>query len=98
MLYGRNSFSQAIHEVSIAEAVREGRVQDLRAGLRNVEPMLITKVSDISYFETKFTQLMGLYMTIKGLKQEEEELQVNRQRLCGCLRKDLLEFYREVNE
>ena len=65
------------------EAVQEGRVQDLRAGLRNVEPRLITKLSDVSYFETK---------------QEEEEMQLNRQRLCTCLRKDLLEFYREVNE
>ena len=44
MLYWRNSFSQSTDEVSIAEAVREGRVQDLRAGLRNMEPRLITKV------------------------------------------------------
>ena len=98
MLYGRNSFSQDMEEASIVEAVQEGRVQDLRAGLRNVEPRLITKLSDVSYFETKFTHLMGLYTTIKGLKQEEEEMQLNRQRLCTCLRKDLLDFYKEVNE
>ena len=53
MLYGRNSFSQVMDEASIVEAVQEGRVQDLRAGLRNVEPRLVTKVCDISYFETR---------------------------------------------
>ena len=40
---------------------------------------------------------MGLYTTIKGLKQEEEELQLNRKRLCAHLRKDLIEFHSEVN-
>ena len=98
MLYGRNSFSQDMDEASIVEAVQEGRVQDLRAGLRKAEPRLITKLSDVSYFETKFTHLMGLYTTIKGLKQEDEEMQFMRQRLCTCLHKDLLDFYKEVNE
>ena len=40
---------------------------------------------------------MALYTTIKGLKQEEEDLQVNRKRLCTYLRKDLIEFHIEVN-
>ena len=40
---------------------------------------------------------MGLYTIIKGLKQEEEELQVNRKRLCAYLRKNLIEFHSEVN-
>jgi len=70
----------------------------MRAGLRNVEPRLVTKVSDIFYFESKFNHLMGLYTIIKGLKQEEEELQVNRKRLCGYLRKVLLEFHMEVKD
>ena len=34
---------------------------------------------------------------MKGLKQEEEELLVNRNRLCTYLRKDLVEFSKEVN-
>ena len=34
---------------------------------------------------------------MKGLKQEEEELLVNRNRLCTYLRKDLVEFSQEVN-
>ena len=40
---------------------------------------------------------MGLYTTIKCLKQEEEDLQVNRKRLCTYLKKDLIEFHSEVN-
>ena len=47
MLYGWNSFSQVMDEASIVEAVQEGRVQDLRAGLRNVEHRFITKLSDV---------------------------------------------------
>ena len=47
MLYGRNTFSQDMEEASIVEAVQEGRVQDLRAGLRNVEHRFITKLSDV---------------------------------------------------
>ena len=34
MLYGRNCFIQALDEASIGEAIQEGRVQDMRAGLR----------------------------------------------------------------
>ena len=64
MLYGRNSFSQAMDEASIGEAMKEGRVQDMRAGLRYVEPRIITKLSDVSYFETKFTHLMGLQLAL----------------------------------
>ena len=98
MFYGRGCFNQAVDEASIGEAIQEGRVQDLRAGLRTVEPRLINKLSDVSYFEMKFIHLMELYTSIKNLKQEEEEKQLNRQRLCTCLRKDLLEFFQEVNE
>ena len=82
---------------SVSEAFREGRTQDIRAGLRTVEPRIITKVSDLLFFENKFNHLMGLYTTIKGLKQEEEDLQVNRKRLCTYLRKDLIKFHSEVN-
>ena len=98
LLYGRNCFTQALDEASIGEAIQEGRNQNMRAGLRTVEPRLINKLRDISYFEVKFTHLMELYTSIKNLKQEEEEMNLNRQRLCACLRKDLLEFYREVCE
>ena len=70
----------------------------MRAGLRTVEPRLINKLRDVSYFETKFVHLIELYTSIKNLKQEEEEMNLNRQRLCTCLHKDLLEFYREVSE
>ena len=42
--------------------------------------------------------LMELYASIKNLKQEEEEMNLNRQRLCTYLRKDLLQFHQEVCE
>ena len=75
MLYaGRNCFIQALDEASIGEAIQEGRVQDMRAGLRTVEPRLINKLRDVSYFETKFVHLMELYTSITNLKQEEEEM------------------------
>ena len=70
MLCGRGSFSQATDDANVSEAFREGRTQDIRAGLRTVEPRIITKVSDLLFFENKFNHLMGLYTTIKGLKQE----------------------------
>merc|ERR1712030_180440 len=72
--------------------------QNMRAGLRTVESRLINKLRDISYFAVTCTHLRELYTSITNLKQEEEEMYLNRQRLCACLRKDLLEFYREVNE
>ena len=64
-MYGRNCFTQALDEASIGGAIQEGRVQDMLAGLRTVEPRLINKLSDVSYFETKFIHLMELYTSIK---------------------------------
>ena len=58
MLYGRNCFIQALDEASIGEAIQEGRNQNMRAGLRTVEPRLINKLRDISYFEVKFAHLV----------------------------------------
>ena len=68
MLCGRGSFSQATDDANVSEAFREGRTQDIRAGLRTVKPRIITKVSDLLFFENKFNHLMSLYTTIKGLK------------------------------
>ena len=70
----------------------------MRAGLRTAEPRLINKMRDISYFKVKFVHLMELYASIKNLKQEEEEMNLNRQRLCTYLRKDLIQFHQEVCE
>ena len=70
----------------------------MRVGLRTAEPRLINKLRDISYFEVKFVHLMELYASIKNLKQEEEEMNLNRQRLCAYLRKDLIQFHQEVCE
>ena len=70
----------------------------MRAGLRTAEPRLINKMRDISFFEVKFVHLMELYASIKNLKQEEEEMNLNRQRLCTYLRKDLIQFHQEVCE
>ena len=97
MLLGRGSFTQDIDDASVLEAFREGRNQELRAGLQTVEERTITKRGDMPFFETRFKHLLELYTTLKGLKQEEEELLVNRNRLCTYLRKDLVEFSKEVN-
>ena len=96
LLYGRNCFIQDLDEANIGVAIQEGRDQNMRAGLRTAEPRLINKLRDISYFEVKFMHLMELYASIKNLKQEEEEMNLNRQRLCTYLRKDLIQFHQEV--
>ena len=59
---------------------------------------LITKRSDLPFFETRYQHLITLFSTLNGLKQEEEELLVNRNRFCAYLRRDLIEFGQEVND
>ena len=98
LLYGRDCFIQNIDEANIGMAIQEGRNQNMRVGLRTAEPRLINKIRDISFFEGRFVHLMELYASIKNLKQEEEEMNLNRQRLCTYLRKDLLQFHQEVCE
>ena len=90
LLYGRDCFIQNIDEANIGMAIQEGRNQNMRVGLRTAEPRLINKIRDISFFEGRFAHLMELYANIKNLKQEEEEMNLNRQRLCTYLRKDLI--------
>ena len=98
LLYGRNCFIQTLEEASIREALQEGRDQDMKVGLRTVEPRLISKLKDITFFENRFIHLMEIYTRIKNLRQEEEEMLLRRERLCVCLRKDILEFHKEANE
>ena len=50
----------------------------MRVGLRTAEPRLISNIRDITFFEGRFTRLMELYANIKNLKQEEEEINLNR--------------------
>ena len=71
-------------------AIQEERDQNMRAGLRTAEFRLINKLRDISYSEVKFVHMLELYASIKNLKQEEEEMNLNRQRLCAYLKKDLI--------
>ena len=58
MLLGRGSFTQDIDDASVLEAFREGRNQELGAGLRTVEKRTITKRGDLSFFETRFEHLL----------------------------------------
>ena len=50
MLCGRGSFSQATDDANVIEALKEGRNQELRAGLRTIDERVITKRSDLPFF------------------------------------------------
>ena len=81
MLLGRGTFTQNIDDANVIEAFKEGRNQELRAGLCTIDERVITKRSDLPFFEARYQHLITLFGSLKGLKQEEEELQVNRNRL-----------------
>ena len=98
MLLGRGTFTQNVDEANVIEALKEGRNQELRAVLRTINERVITKRSDLPFFESRYQHLVTLYGSLRELKQEEEELQVNRNRLCSYLRRDLIEFGQEVND
>merc|ERR1712055_104874 len=70
----------------------------MQVGLRTAEPRLVNSITDVSFFEGRFTQMIEIYANIKNLKQEEEEINLSRERLCNHLRKDLLQFQQQVIE
>ena len=72
MLLDRGSFTQNIDDANVIEAFKEGRNQELRAGLRTIDERTITKRGDVPFFKTRYQHLIALYTTLKGLKQEEE--------------------------
>ena len=98
MLLGRGTFTQNIDDANVIEAFKEGRNQELKAGLRTIDERTITKRSNLSFFETRYQHLIALFSTLKGIKQEEEELLVSRNRLCAYLRRDLIDFGQEVSD
>ena len=98
MLLGRGTFTQNVDDAHVREVLKEGRNQELRAGLHTIDERVITKRSDLPFFEARYQHLITLFGSLKGLKQEEEELQVNRNRLCLYLRRNLIEFGPEVND
>ena len=95
-MYGRDCFIDNLDDANVTMAIQEGRNQNMQVGLRTAEPRLINNIRDISFFEGRFTRLMEIYANIKNLKQEEEEINLSRQRLCTYLRKDLLQFQQQV--
>ena len=81
MSMGRGTFTQYVDDANATEALKEGRNQELRAGLRTIDERVITKRRDLPFFEARYQHLITLFGSLKGLKQEEKELQVNWNRL-----------------
>ena len=63
MLLGRGSFTQDTGDLSVLEVLREGRNQEIRAGLRTVEAITIIKIGDLPFFEKRLQHLINLYTT-----------------------------------
>ena len=77
MLLGRNTFNGDMDDASIVAGLNEGRNEELRAGLRNVEERCISERRDLHFFEARYQHLVLVYATIQGLKSEAEELTIN---------------------
>ena len=70
MLLDRGTFTQNIDDANVIEAFEEGRNQEVRAGLRTIDERVITKRSDLPFFETRYQHLITLFSTLNELKQE----------------------------
>ena len=72
MLLGRGTFTGNVDNANVTEALKEGRNQELRAGLHMIDERVITKRSDLPFFESRYQHLVTLYGSLRGLKEERK--------------------------